>query len=252
LARLALSEKEIALPGIKTLAAAFITATGGTFRIGESAMSRGRPLAGAPGWRVTERPERYPWRAGYVIVPAALIVGALQMLTSSHRDGSEDRHQAVASAIPSSPAAKVAGTPRAERSEERALPPFGTLVSGGGAAFRPAPDAAGAVQISVLHAAGSENALAAMQLAAYLQARGFAVTDIRPVDAPIEEPRVRYFFEGDQPDSARLVEAIRTFFAKSFHQAPRETLDFGHVSPGPQRGHVEVWLPNSGRYLASS
>jgi hypothetical protein len=101
----------------------------------------------------------------------------------------------------------------------------------------------GPTRVFIHHRAGTRNALPAIQLAAYLQEHGFAVTDIRAVDSQIEQPSVRYFFEGDRPDSRRLVKAIAAFFAKAPGQAP-EAVDFSHLSPKPQRGNLEVWLPD--------
>lgn len=48
-------------------------------------MPRGRPLEGAPGWRVIERP-RQSWRAGYVIVPLAVCAGFFLALAPLHPD----------------------------------------------------------------------------------------------------------------------------------------------------------------------
>ena len=67
--------------------------------------------------------------------------------------------------------------------------------------------------------------------------------DIRPVDFEIERPSVRYFFDGDQPGSRQLVEAIGAFYAKAPGRAPDEAADFSHFSPKPRRGNIEVWLP---------
>lgn len=181
---------------------------------------------------VIERPKRRSWRAGYVIVPIALIVGSLQVLIPSHRDG-----------LGSLEAERAAKAPQAERQpQESPLPDPRPLVNGPSAAdeaaVAPIP-----IQVVIHHAAGARNALPAIQLAAFLQTRGFDVSDIRPVDVEIERPSVRYFFAGDQPETRRLVEAIAAFFAKAPDQAPHEAADLSHSSPKPRRGNIEVWLP---------
>jgi hypothetical protein len=181
---------------------------------------------------VIERPRRRPWRAGYLIVPAAVILGLVQVLFLS-RDGIEgpqDRGQQVsAPQPPESPS----------QSAKRESSPTGSA----GAADAVAPRS---IQVFIHHAAGASNALPAIQLAAYLQTRGFAVSNIRPVDVEIERPSVRYFFEGDRPEASRLVEAILAFLAKTPGQVPDHAADFSHVSPKPPQGNVEVWLPPPG------
>jgi hypothetical protein len=69
------------------------------------------------------------------------------------------------------------------------------------------------------------------------------VVDIRPVDFQIEQPSVRYFFDGDRRESRRLVEAIGVFYAKARGRGPDQATDFSHFSPRPSQGSVEVWLP---------
>jgi hypothetical protein len=181
---------------------------------------------------VIERPRRRPWRAGYVIVPIAVILGLVQVLILS-RDGMEAPHdrgqQVSAPEAPESPG----------QSAKRENAPAGSA----GAADAVAPTS---IQVLIYHTAGTSNALPAIQLAAYLQARGFAVSNIRPVDGDIERPSVRYFFEGDRPDTRRLVEAIGAFFAKAPGKAPDHATDFSHVRPKPPQGSVEVWLPPPG------
>jgi hypothetical protein len=215
-----------------------------TLSKGESALPKGRSVEGAPGWRVIERPPRRPWRAGYVIVPIAIMLGLFQILTSSSRDGigwSEDRQQQA----PAPQAPESLG--QSARREVPPLPSARPLAGSAGAT----DEAAGslvpaAICVSILHTAGAGNALPAIQLAAYLQTRGFAVTDIRAVDVEIERPAVRYFSESDRPATRRLVAVIDAFFAKAPGKAPAKAADFSHVSPKPPQGSVEVWLPPSG------
>jgi hypothetical protein len=204
-------------------------------------MPRGRPVEGAPGWRVVERPERRSWRAGYVIVPVAIMLGLFQILTSSSRDGIgwPDNHQQQASA-PETPESLSQAT----RPEVRPLPSARPLAGAGATDEAAAP--LGPIHVAILHTAGTGNALAAMQLAADLQTRGFAVTDIRPVDVEIERPAVRYFFESDRPATRRLIAAIDAFFAKAPAKTLAQAADFSHVSPKPPQGSIEVWLPPSG------
>ena len=108
------------------------------------------------------------------------------------------------------------------------------------------PAAPPQVRIFIHHTAGPGNALPAIQLAAYLETHGFAVTDIRQVDVPIERPSVRYFSGGDRRESRRLVDAIGAFYAKAPGRAPHEAADFSQLVPKPRRGSIEVWLPAPG------
>jgi hypothetical protein len=185
-------------------------------------LPKGKRLEQAPGWRVIEHPRRSPWRAGYVIVPAALVVGVLQLFIASdhERDTWSGRDQAPASDVAPSTSARATSPAR--------IAPAG----------RPAP-----TRVFIVHHAGTRNAVPAIKLAVYLEERGFAVTDIRAVDEPIERPGVRYFSEADQRDSRRLAEAIDAFFAKTPDQRRDEVVDLGHFAPERPRGKVEVWLP---------
>jgi hypothetical protein len=103
------------------------------------------------------------------------------------------------------------------------------------------------VRVFIHHTAGTTNAVAAIQLAAFLHVHGFNVADIRPVEFQIERPSVRYFFDRDQPGSQRLVNAISGFFAKDPDQAPERATDLTDIASKP-RGDVEVWLrgPSTG------
>jgi hypothetical protein len=217
-------------------------------------------LEGAPGWRVVERAQQRSWRVGYVIVPLAILVGSLQVLIPSdaNRGGwSQDRRQASPADAPAPTTEGAIDAPRAQRQAQQLpestgrsaepqrapLPDARPLASSN----PPADEATAAgptpMRVFIHHTAGAENALPAIQLAAFLQARGFDVVDIRPVDVEIERPSVRYFFDGDQPESGRLVEAIGAFYAKARGRAPDEAADFSHFSPKPRRGNIEVWLP---------
>jgi hypothetical protein len=199
---------------------------------------------------VIERPQRRSWRAGYAIVPIAIILGLLQILIPSSRTGIgwQDDRQRQAPA-PQAPESLSQGAQR----EVPPLPSARPMAGPAGAT----DEAAGslvpaAIRVSILHTAGAGNALPAIQLAAYLQTRGFAVTDIRPVDVAIERPAVRYFFESDRPATRRLAAAIDAFFAKAPGKAPAQAADFSHVSPKPPQGSIEVWLPPPGAHESHS
>jgi hypothetical protein len=215
-------------------------------------------LEGAPGWRVVEREER-PWRAGYVIVPLAILVGSLQILITSdfERGGrSHDQRQDAPAQAPAPTAEPEVGAPQAQRQPQQPPQSIGPNAetqrpplpdSGPLAGSEPADEATAAgsapIRVFIHHTAGAGNALPAIQLAAFLQARGFDVVDIRPVDFEIERPSVRYFFDDDQRESRRLVEAIGAFYAKAPGRPPDEVANFSHFSPKPRRGNIEVWLP---------
>lgn len=202
-------------------------------------------MEGAPGWRVIERQQR-SWPAGYVIVPVALVVGTLQVLipAASDRGGWLQDSKAPLSGATSSTAHGSVGAPQAERQPQGTpLPNPRPLPGSASAADEATADASTPIQVLILHAAGAANALPAIQLAAFLQARGFDVTDIRPVDVEIERPSVRYFFDGDESESRRLVEALGAFFAEAPDRAPGEAADFSQFAPKPRRGKIEVWLP---------
>jgi hypothetical protein len=195
-------------------------------------------LEQAPGWRVVEHPRRSPWRAGYVILPVALVVGALQLFVASDDDRVEWSGRRQASA-PDVTSATGEGAVRAGQAERQPT-------AGAGARANPAEPATAAparTRVFILHRTGVRNAVPAIQLAVYLQERGFAVTDIRAVDEPIKRPSVRYFSDDDQRDSRRLAEAIEAFFANAPDQAPDEVVNLSHAAPQPGEGKVEVWLP---------
>jgi hypothetical protein len=200
---------------------------------------------------VIERRQRRSWRAGYVIVPVAILLGLFQILTPSSRDGigwPDDRQQQA-----SAPETPESLSQSAQQREAPALPSARPLAGNAGST----DEAAGslvpaAIRVSILHTAGAGNALPAIQLAAYLQTRGFAVADIRPVNVEIERPAVRYFFESDRPAIRRLAAAIDAFFAKAPGKAPAQVADFSHVRPKPPQGSVEVWLPPPGAHESHS
>jgi hypothetical protein len=208
---------------------------------------------------VIERPRRRSWRAGYVIVPIAAMAALFQIFILSDHDrveGPGDRRQTAAAPEAPSPAdGPAAKAPEAERSEpeaggqsaEREGPAqqsLGGSTNGADEAttsLGPAP-----IRISIYHAPGTPNALPAIQLAAYLQARGFTVTDIRPVDVKIERRSVRYFVAHDRPEARRLTAAIGAFFAKVSGQGPDHAVEPSHFSLEPDQGRVEIWLPPPG------
>jgi hypothetical protein len=196
--------------------------------------------------RAKER-ARETWRAGYVILPLAFVVGLCQLfiptdlipsdlvpphLMRSHLDRDRWTEARVepgsASAAPSARVDRSATTSAADDADEIAPPRTATPV-----------------RVSIHHALGPRNALPAIQLAAYLQGRGFAVAQIRAVESEVERPSVRYFFAGDRADSDRLAETVAAFFAKAADWAPAEVDDFSGALAKPQRGSIEVWLPPS-------
>jgi hypothetical protein len=189
-----------------------------------------------------------------VIVPVALVVGLLQLLipADGNRGGWLEKRP-MDDTAPTVPGTR--GAPQAQRLPESTgraeprRPPLPTSeppASGAGAADEAAAAAPAQVRVFIHHTAGAENALPAIQLAAYLQTRGFAVTDIRQVEVRIDQPSVRYFSDGDRPESRRLVDAIGAFFAKAPGRGPDQAADFSRFSPKPPEGSVEVWLPAPG------
>jgi hypothetical protein len=186
--------------------------------------------------RATQRGGGESWRAGYVILPLAVVVGLCQLLIPPALLPSVSAHL-----LPTHPD-RLGWSERPR--EQAATPsdmdgrPGSARVEGAGS-----PVAAAPVRVLIHHAAGARNALPAMQLAAYLQGQGFVVDEIRAVESEVERPSVRYFFASDQPDSHRLVEAVGAFLAEAPVQAPAEADDFSHASPKPQRRSMEVLLP---------
>ena len=202
---------------------------------------RNRASESAPGRRVVE-PQGRSWRAGYVILPIALVVGVLQVLIPSPRGGTgalEDQRQV--SAYPP-PVIDEAASAQVEPQAPPLRDP-GAVTSSTSAADEASLVEPASLRIAIHHAAGTENALPAIQLAAFLQEQGFDVTDIRPVDVEIERPSVRYFFDGDQPETRSLIEAIAAFYAEAPDQAPDELAGLSPLSPQSRRGDIEVWLP---------
>ena len=209
-------------------------------------MSRGRPLEGAPGWRVIEHPRRRSWRAGYLILPLGLVAGLVQAFFLSDYDWlgwSQEPPQKVADA-PSSTGdravqALLAVPHRDPEPEASPRPEPGPTGPTG-------PDCGGVASIDPgLHPPQRGDAVPAIQLAAFLETHGFDVADIRSVRFDIERPSVRYFFDRDRPACQRLVAAVDAFFVKAPDRAPDRTTDFTAFSPKPRPGNVEVWL--SGR-----
>jgi hypothetical protein len=186
--------------------------------------------------RGIEHGGREPWRAGYVILPLAVVVGLCQLLippdliqsVSAHLVPSH-RDRPASSELPADQAA--------------AATPSDVTIDANEADGATPPAAPAPVRVLIHHATGARNALPAMQLAAYLQLQGFVVDEIRPVESEVERPSVRYFFASDQPDSHRLVEAVDAFLAEAPVQAPAAADDFSHASPKPQPRSMEVLLP---------
>lgn len=221
-------------------------------------MPRGRPLEGAPGWRVIEHPRRRSWRAGYLILPLALVAGLVQVFFLSDDDWlgwSQEPAQNVADNAPSSTGdravqALLAVPHRDPEPEASPLPvpkPSGPTRRVDSQQSTPAVAPPSTVEVPIRvfihHTAG--DALPAIQLAAFLETHGFDVANIRSVRFDIDRPSVRYFFDSDQPGCRRLVEAVDAFFAKAPDRAPARAADFTAFSPKPGPGSVEVWL--SGR-----
>jgi hypothetical protein len=90
-----------------------------------------------------------------------------------------------------------------------------------------------------------EDAALARRLTDHLRRAGFTVADIRPVDFTIEQPSVRYFFEGDRRASQRLVDVLARFFDGARSWTPQRASDFTDYTPRPRAGNVEVWLRTS-------
>jgi hypothetical protein len=210
-------------------------------------------LEGAPGWRVVERPKRRPWRAGYVIAPFAVCASLfLALVVFQHYwSGSPG-----ADVTPST-AERAGQGPDAGPSAGPLLLPRTTpadLTEGAGSADEATPSielppsVAAPIRVFIHHTAGAGNAVPAIQLAAFLQVRGFDVAAIRSVEFQIDRPGVRYFFDRDQPGAQRLVSAIKEFFAKDSDQAPERATGLTDFALKPAEGNVEVWLhgPDTG------
>lgn len=188
--------------------------------------------------RATARGGDGSWRAGYVILPLAALVGLCQLLVPTDLIPSD----LVSPWLIPAHRERVAGNEGRAQEAVAATPP---------AVSEPAADAGGAeanaepapVRVLIHHPAGARNALPAMQLATYLQGRGFVVDAIRAVEFEVERPSVRYFFASDQPDTDRLVEAVGDFLAEEPVRAPAEADDFRDAPSKPERGSMEVWLP---------
>jgi hypothetical protein len=106
-----------------------------------------------------------------------------------------------------------------------------------------APDAK--VQLFIEHTATDQDAARAAELATVLEQRGLSVADVRSVDFQIHRPSIRFFFKNDRPDSEKLVEAIRAFFADAPAEAPDHATDLTDSPQKPRDGELEVWLPTS-------
>jgi hypothetical protein len=227
------------------------------------AMNRGKPLEGAPGWRVIERsqtgprPEPRKRRVSITILAIAAGLFLACAVTYRYQVGWPEGHQPqfaapAATAAPRASALPATGIPVAVApAPEPAIaagPAAETRIAKGqpevAAAARlrspPPPDS---LRIVIHYPAHHDDAVPAIRLAALLQTRGFAVVDIRLVEVEIEQPSVRYFFPGDRADSRRLVDVIDTLVP---HQAPDKATDFSHFSPKPRPGTVELWLPAAG------
>ena len=111
--------------------------------------------------------------------------------------------------------------------------------AGGGSVAGEAPDAK--VQVFIEHTATDQDAARAAELATYLKEHGFSVADVRSVDFQVYRPSVRFFFAHDRPDSERLVEVVRAFFADAPAQAPDHPTDLTGAAQKPREGEVEVW-----------
>ena len=226
-------------------------------------MTRGKPLEGAPGWRVIERPQPEPRKRRASVIILAIAAGLLLVFAVTYRyqvGWPKDHHPQIA--LPSATAAPrtdggsatqnpVAEAPGPERAiaagpepEIREPPRVAIPQAEVEAAPRPgAPPAPDALRIFIHYPAHHGDAVPAIRLAALLQTRGFPIVDIRLVEFEIDQPSVRYFFPGDRAVSRGLVDVIGTLDP---HLAPDKASDFSHFSPKPRPGTVEVWLPAAG------
>jgi hypothetical protein len=219
-------------------------------------MTRGKPLEGAPGWRVIERPRPQPRKRRASVIILAIAAGLLLVFAVTYRyqvGWPQDHHPQIAL-----PSATVA--PRTDRGPS--MPKSVAEAPGRRAlAARPepeiretpriakpqaapgAPSAPDSLRIFIHYPAHHDDAVPAIRLAALLQTRGFPIVDIRLVELEIDEPSVRYFFPGDRAVSRSLVDVIGTLAP---HLAPDKATDFSHFFPKPRPGTVELWLPAAG------
>lgn len=220
-------------------------------------MTRGKPLEGAPGWRVIERPRPEPRKRRASVIILAIGAGLLLVFAVTYRyqvGWPEDHHPQIA--LPSATAAPrtdggpatekpVAEAPEPERAMAARLEPE---VREPARVTKPqaapgAPPASDPLRIFIHYPAHHDDALPAIRLAALLQTRGFPIADIRLVESEIEQPSVRYFFPADRAVGRGLVDVIGTLDP---HLAPDKATDFSHFSPKPRPGTVELWLPAAG------
>jgi len=203
-------------------------------------MTRGKPLDGAPGWRVIERPQPRKRRTSVTILAIAVVSLLAFAVTYRYQVGWPEDHR-LQMALPAASPVSRATAPTVETPEPE-----------GAVAAKPQPEAAAtplphppptisdSLRIFIHYPARRNDAVPAIRLAALLQTRGFPIADIRLVEVEVEQPSVRYFFPDDRADSRRLVDVIDTLLP---HQAPDKVTDFSHFSPKPRPGTVELWLP---------
>ena len=239
-------------------------------------MTRGKPLAGAPGWRVVERrqpgprrrpqhqpetqrrPEHQPGKRRASVTILAIAVGLLLIFagTYRYRVGWPENRQLQFTAPTATTTLRASAPPTSEPAIARPEPavpatpdpdppgiakPQRDVVA---APRRRGPAApAGSLRIFIHYPAHRDDAVPAIRLAALLQTRGFPIVDIQLVEIEVEQPSVRYFFPEDRSDSRRLVDAIRTLLPR---EAPDQATDLSDFSPKPRPGTVELWLPADG------
>lgn len=155
--------------------------------------------------------------------------------------------QAPPVAAPPLPAAAVATAPRAVR---RPLPrpaaapsppgePTVTLTRNAPEPATPAPSGA---RVFLHHTAGSApDAAAARALAEALREQGFEVAAIRKVPFEIRRGSVRYYFDRDAAVARELAAMCNARLAEDPGCA-RGPVDFGHFSPRPAPGTLEIWI----------
>ncbi len=96
------------------------------------------------------------------------------------------------------------------------------------------PTPASPLKVTILVPASSDLG-EARAIASDTEARGHELARIREVDVSISQPNVRYFFDEDRAEAARLAEAYGA-----------EVKDFTWFRPAPERGTMELWLSGRG------
>jgi hypothetical protein len=153
----------------------------------------------------------------------------------------------AAAAVQGNSALPQPGDPAIDAAAREASAALDQLIAESHAGDAPAAASPGSGMRIFIHYAATdvEDAALARRLADHLRRAGFTVAGIRPVDFTIEQPSVRYFFEGDRRASQRLIDVLARFFDGARSLAPQRASDFTHHTPKPRAGSVEVWLRTS-------